>query len=98
MATRVTASAPALGGLPRAVLARPRTRAWRLAVAGLGPVEATADLEQAGGRIDVRVRWRYAGEGPPDAAAVERLRVERANAMGRLERLLGGRRVAVLPA
>ena len=35
MATRVTASAPALGGLPRAVLARPRTRAWRLAVAGI---------------------------------------------------------------
>src|SRR6476659_9446761 len=35
MATRVTASAPALGGLPRAVLARPRTRAWRLAVVGM---------------------------------------------------------------
>ncbi len=35
MATRVTASAPVLGGLPRAVVTRPRTRAWRLAIAGI---------------------------------------------------------------
>ena len=41
-----------------------------------------------GNRTDVRVRWRYAGEGEPDAGAVERLRVERADAIGRLERLL----------
>ena len=72
--------------------------AWRLAVPGLGPVEATADLEPADGNTGVRVRWRYAGEGLPDEAAVERLRVERMAALGRLERLLGGRRIAVLPA
>ncbi len=72
--------------------------AWRLAVPGLGPVEATADLEPTDGNTGLRVRWRYAGEGLPDEAAVERLRVEQMAALGRLERLLGGRRIAVLPA
>ena len=71
---------------------------WRLAVAGLGPVEATADCEALGGETRLRLRWRYAGEGAPDASEVERVRVERAAALGRLGRLLGARRVAVLPA
>jgi uncharacterized protein YndB with AHSA1/START domain len=71
---------------------------WRLAVAGLGPVEATADLEATGEGTRLRVRWRYAGEGAPDPSDVERMRVERTSALGRLKRLLGGRRVAVLPA
>jgi hypothetical protein len=71
---------------------------WRLAVPSLGPVEATADLEAAGEGTLVRLRWRYAGEGVPDADHVERIRDERAAALGRLERLLGGRRIAVAPA
>ena len=64
----------------------------------LGPVEATADLAASGEATHVRLRWRYAGEGVPDRRDIERVRAQRAAALGRLERLLGGRRVAVLPA
>jgi cobalamin transport system permease protein len=35
MATHTTTRAPAFGGLPKVIAARPRTRAWRLAVAGI---------------------------------------------------------------
>ena len=35
MASHTTTRAPALGGLPRAVVVRPRTRAWRLAAVGM---------------------------------------------------------------
>lgn len=71
--------------------------AYRVAVPGLGPVEATTDLEPDGAGTSVRIRWRYAGVGLPDAGEVERARRARVDAVARLERLLGHARVPVFP-
>ena len=43
MTSHTTTRAPALGGVPRAAVARPRTRAWRLAVAGRPTAVAASD-------------------------------------------------------
>ena len=57
---------------------------WRLAVPGLGPVAATAELEPVDDGTDLRYRWAYQGAAPPDAGDVERIRVERQAAFARL--------------
>jgi hypothetical protein len=57
---------------------------WRLAVPGLGPIDATADLEAVEGGTRVRVRWQSTGTQPLDPADVQRVRVEREAAFGRL--------------
>jgi hypothetical protein len=56
---------------------------WRLAVPGLGPVTASADLEATGGGTRVRVRWAAK---PGDAAPgrIDQVRIQRAAAFGRL--------------
>ena len=57
---------------------------WRLAVAGVGPIDATADLEAVEGGTRVRLRWQHTGNQPLDAVEVERVRMERQAAFGRL--------------
>jgi uncharacterized protein YndB with AHSA1/START domain len=64
--------------------------AWRLAVPGVGPVAATADLDPADGGTRLRVRWAYQGEPPPDAAAIARMRVDKEAAYGRLVTVVAG--------
>ena len=44
--------------------------AWRLAVPGVGPVAATADLEPTEDGTRLRLRWAYEGAAAADAAAV----------------------------
>jgi hypothetical protein len=63
---------------------------WRLAVPGLGPVAATADLDAADGGTRLRLRWAYEGASPPDATAVERVRAEKEAAYGRLTTTIAG--------
>ena len=63
---------------------------WRLAVPGLGPVAASADLEPTDRQTRLSVRWVYQGEQSPSLAAVTRVRSEREAAYGRLSRLLAG--------
>jgi hypothetical protein len=63
---------------------------WRLAVPGLGPIAAVADLEPAAPGTRLHVRWAYQG-GPPAAQAdVERVRAERSAAYARLATVLEG--------
>jgi uncharacterized protein YndB with AHSA1/START domain len=69
---------------------------YRLAVPGIGPVEATIDLETTDGTTDVRLRWALPAHPAADAtthdqALVERLRREKAGAYTRLAALLTGR-------
>ena len=63
---------------------------WRLAVPGVGPVAAAADLESVEGGTRVRVRWEYQGALPVDAAAIEGVRGERKAAFGRLAHVVAG--------
>jgi hypothetical protein len=63
---------------------------WRLAVPSLGPVVATADIEAAEAGTRVRLRWEYQGEPPPDEVAIQRIRVEKEAAFGRLARIVAG--------
>ena len=63
---------------------------WRLAVPEVGPVLATADLEASGDATRVRVRWQRAGELPVDPGVISRIRTEKAAALARLVRVLGG--------
>lgn len=58
--------------------------AWRLAVPGVGPVAATADLDPTDGGTHLRVRWAYQGEPPADEGAVDRMRVDKEAAFARL--------------
>jgi len=58
--------------------------AWRLAVPGVGPVAATADLEPTESGTHLRLRWGYLGGVPADAAAVEQMRVDKEAAYARL--------------
>ena len=58
--------------------------AWRLAVPGLGPVAATADLRLAADGTQLRLRWAYLGDSPIDAAEIERIRADKEAAYGRL--------------
>jgi uncharacterized protein YndB with AHSA1/START domain len=64
--------------------------AWRLAVPGLGPVAATADLDPTDGGTHLRLRWAYLGGIPADLAAVELLRVDKEAAHARLATVIAG--------
>ena len=64
--------------------------AWRLAVPGLGPVAATADLDPTDGGTHLRLRWAYLGGVPADPAAVESLRVDKEAAHARLATVIAG--------
>ena len=64
--------------------------AWRLAVPGLGPVAATADLEPVGDGTRLRLRWAYLGDPAADAAEVERIRADKEAAYGRLATIIAG--------
>lgn len=56
--------------------------AWRLTVPGVGAVDATADLSQAGDATSVRLRWSSAV--PVAAETIASIRDERGAALGRL--------------
>jgi hypothetical protein len=64
--------------------------AWRLAVPGLGPIAAAADLDPMDGATRLRLRWGYLGGVPPDADAVEQLRVDKEAAYTRLAAVIAG--------
>jgi len=64
--------------------------AWRLAVPGLGPVAAAADLEQVDGGTRLRLRWAYDGASPAAPAEVRRVRVEKEAAYERLATTIAG--------
>jgi hypothetical protein len=63
---------------------------WRLAVPGVGPVAAAADLESVDGGTRVRLRWEYQGTLPADAAAIASVRGERQTAFERLTHVVAG--------
>ena len=64
---------------------------WRVAVAGLGPVAAIADLEAIeGAGTRVRLRWSALGETVDGSLAAEFAGAKRA-ALARLERVLNAR-------
>lgn len=58
--------------------------AWRLAVPGVGPVAATADLDPTESGTHLRLRWGYEGGMAADAAAIQRMRGEKVAAYARL--------------
>jgi len=64
--------------------------AWRLAVPGVGPVAATADLDPTESGTRLRLRWAYQGGSPADAGAVERMRVDKEAAYARLAAVIAG--------
>lgn len=64
--------------------------AWRLAVPGLGPVAAIADLVPVDGGTRVRLRWAYQGGLPADPAEVERIRADKEAGYGRLATIIAG--------
>lgn len=64
--------------------------AWRLAVPDLGPVAATADLDETDAGTRLRLRWAYRGDASADPDAIERIRVERKAAVRRLATTLAG--------
>ena len=63
---------------------------WRLAVPGLGPVTASADLGAIEGGTRVRLHWAYQGDGIPPADEVARVRLEREGAYARLSHVIAG--------
>ena len=63
---------------------------WRLAVPGLGPVEATADLDAVHDGTRLRLRWAHHGGAIDTSAEIGRIRAERRAAFGRLERVIAG--------
>jgi hypothetical protein len=64
--------------------------AWRLAVPGVGPVAATADLSPMVDGTRLRLRWAYLGDPPVDAVEVERLRADKEAAYERLATVIAG--------
>ncbi len=64
--------------------------AWRLAVPGVGPVAATAELEPTEGGTRLRLRWGAEGAAAADAAAFQRMRGEKEAAYGRLATVVSG--------
>lgn len=70
---------------------------YRLAVPGIGPIEATYDLEPVETGTHVRLRWAASRETPIDHATIARAGRERRAALGRLARLLS-RTSAAIPA
>ena len=68
--------------------------AWRLAVAGLGPVAAIADLDPAEGGTRLRLRWGFLGESPVPHDEVARIAVEKEAAFARLATVVADARLA----
>ena len=64
--------------------------AWRLAVPGVGPVAAMADLDPAVDGTRLRLRWAYLGDPPVDTVEVERIRADKKVAFGRLATKVAG--------
>jgi uncharacterized protein YndB with AHSA1/START domain len=64
---------------------------WRVAVPGLGPVAAAADLDPAGDGTRVRLRWAYLGDPPVDMGEVERVKADKQAAYRRLATIVSGR-------
>lgn len=66
---------------------------WRLAVPGVGPVDATVDLDATEGGTSVRLRWAPGGPGPADTGTIAPIAREKRLALDRLATLLdaGGR-------
>jgi hypothetical protein len=58
--------------------------AWRVAIPGLGPVAATADLEAVPQGTVLRLRWSVPGEASPPEAAMKLLQREKSHALERL--------------
>ena len=80
-----------LGTLEEIVDWHPYDRvAWRLAVPGLGPVAATADLDPIESGTRLRLFWGYLGGDPADPDAVESLRVDKEAAYARLATVVAG--------
>ena len=67
---------------------------WRLAVPGLGPVAAIADLHTTDGGTRLRLRWAYTGELPINEEEVRRISAEKTAAFGRLATVIEGARPA----
>jgi hypothetical protein len=63
---------------------------WRLTIAGIGPVAATADLVPDGDGTRLRMRWASESPTPSDAAETARLRTEREAAFERLANVIAG--------
>ncbi|MGH2477606.1 MAG: DUF2652 domain-containing protein, partial [Candidatus Limnocylindrales bacterium] len=68
---------------------------WRLAVPGLGPVIASADLEAATNGTHLRLRWSSHAEPGPSAESLARVRLEREAAYRRLVDVIAGTSPAV---
>ncbi len=64
--------------------------AWRLAVPGVGPVAATADLEPTDNGTHLRLRWAFEGAAAADTAAVARMQGEKRAAYARLATVVAG--------
>ena len=64
--------------------------AWRLAVPGVGPVAATADLDPTDRGTRLQLRWAYQGGAPADVGAVERMQVDKRAAYARLATVIAG--------
>jgi uncharacterized protein YndB with AHSA1/START domain len=60
----------------------------RLAIPGLGPVQATADLEGIDGGTRLHVRWTRQPGDPVDAAEIGRFQEQRRSAFGRLAQVV----------
>ena len=57
---------------------------WRLAVPGIGPVEATLDLERVDHGTRIRVQWSVASDTVPEPSVIDRAMAERTAALDRL--------------
>lgn len=73
---------------------------WRLAVPGVGPVDATVDLDAVDSGTRVRLRWAAGGPGPADTGRIALIAREKRAALDRLATLLdaGGRTEAAQEA
>lgn len=71
---------------------------WRLAVPGLGPVVATADLEAVDGGTRLRLRWAQQGDEAGSEIDIRRIRADKEAAIGRLATLVAGALPVVEPA
>ncbi len=72
--------------------------AWRLAVPGLGPVAATAEVEASDGGTRVQLRWAYLGDASVDATTLEQARMDKEAAFRRLAATIGGESLPIMPA
>jgi hypothetical protein len=63
---------------------------WRLIVSGLGPVDASADLEPIERGTRLRLRWAYVGSPPVDAGAIQLIRATKEVAFARLGTIIAG--------